>query len=121
MHSSRMRTGRSLTVCRTLPPGRVVPGGVCFSGGMCFWGGVLPRGCFLGGLLSRRRCASGGVSQHALRQTPPVNRMTDRCKNITLATPSLQPITRMHSSRMHTTHSSPYGGVSLTQTPQRPS
>ena len=24
------------------------------------------------------------VSQHALRQTPPVNRMTDRCKNITL-------------------------------------
>ena len=28
---------------------------------------------------------SGGVSQHALRQTPPpVNRMTNRCKNITL-------------------------------------
>ena len=27
----------------------------------------------------------GVVSQHALRQTtPPVNRMTDRCKNITL-------------------------------------
>ena len=25
----------------------------------------------------------GVVSQHALRQTPPVNRMTDRCKNIT--------------------------------------
>ena len=24
------------------------------------------------------------VSQHALRQTPPVNRMTNRCKNITL-------------------------------------
>ena len=26
------------------------------------------------------------VSQHALRQTPPVNRITDRCKNITFAT-----------------------------------
>ena len=25
----------------------------------------------------------GGVSQHALRQTPPVNRITNRCKNIT--------------------------------------
>ena len=32
-------------------------------------GGCLPRVC--------------GVSQHALGQTPPVNRMTDRCKNIT--------------------------------------
>ena len=29
----------------------------------------------------------GVVSQHALRQTPPpVNRITDRCKNITFAT-----------------------------------
>ena len=26
----------------------------------------------------------GVISQHALRQTPPVNRMTNRCKNITL-------------------------------------
>ena len=33
-------------------------------------------------------------------QTPTVNRMTDRCKNITLATTSLQPVTRMHSSKM---------------------
>ena len=38
--------------------------------------------------------APGGmVSQHAPRQTPlPVNRMTDRCKNITLATTSLRPV-----------------------------
>ena len=28
--------------------------------------------------------SSGGVSQHALRWNPPVNRMTNRCKNITL-------------------------------------
>ena len=46
MHSSRMRTGRSLTVCR---------GGVCSGGGCVFSGG--------GGV--------GVVSQHALRQTPP--------------------------------------------------
>ena len=30
--------------------------------------------------------------------------MTDRCKNITLATTALQLVTRLHSSRMHTTH-----------------
>ena len=34
----------------------------------------------------------GWSSQHALRQTPPVNRMTNRCKNITLATTSLRPV-----------------------------
>ena len=41
-----------------------------------------PPGCgspWRGGLLGRE-----GVSQHALRQTAPVNRMTDTCKNITL-------------------------------------
>ena len=57
MHSSRMRTGRSLTVCWRLLHG----------------GGSAP----------------GGVSQHALRQTPlpppRVDRITDACKNITLA------------------------------------
>ena len=34
----------------------------------------------------------GVVSQHVMRQTPPVHRMTDRCKNITLATTSLRPV-----------------------------
>ena len=34
----------------------------------------------------------GGVSQHALRQTPPMNRMTNSSKNITLATTSLRPV-----------------------------
>ena len=68
LHSSRMRTGRSLTVCR----------GVACSWGVCSQGGLL-----LGGV----------VSQHALRQTtPPVNRMTDRCRSITLATTSLRPV-----------------------------
>ena len=54
---------------------------VCSQGGVCS-GGVCSRGMSAPGgacLLSR------GVSQHAMRQTPsPVNRMTDRCKNITL-------------------------------------
>ena len=40
-----------------------------------------------GGVLPGVHASQGGVvSQHALRQTPPVNSMTDRCKNITFAT-----------------------------------
>ena len=70
MHSSRMRTGRSLTVCRSLLP----------RGGVCFWEGVsAPRHvCFWGGVCSGLGSAGGGgcllqgegcvVSQHALRQ-----------------------------------------------------
>ena len=47
------------------------PGGVCSQGGVCFRGGhLVPGGSGPGGV----------VSQHALRQTPPVNRMTDGCK-----------------------------------------
>ena len=91
------------------------PGGcVCSGGGMSAPRGVsVPRGCLLGSLLSRGCLFPGGclllggcvysqgvcsqgvvVSQDALRQTPPppVNRMTDRCKNITLATTSLRPV-----------------------------
>ena len=77
MHSSRMRTGRSLTVCA---------GG----GGVPPSGGTPWQGCLLaeGGLLDRGSPWQGG----SLRQTPPVNRMTDRCKNITLATTSLRPV-----------------------------
>ena len=43
---------------------------------------------------------SGGgvaVSQHALRQTPPVDRITDTSKNITLATASLRPVMKVHN------------------------
>ena len=67
MHSSRMRTGRSLTVCwRPLRGegggGCLVWGGVCcqggvWSGGVCSWGGVPgPGGC----LLPRGVSAPGG-------------------------------------------------------------
>ena len=53
--------------------------GGCASSVLCASQGVV---CFLGGVLP------GGweVSQHALRQIPLVNRMTDRCKKITFAT-----------------------------------
>ena len=91
MHSSRMRTGRSLTVCWRLLPGvgGSGPGGVRSRGGGLVRGGLLwgvsaPRGVYG----PRGVSAPGGlvVSQHALRQTPPpVDRITDACKNITLA------------------------------------
>ena len=123
MHSSRMRTGRTLQyagVCfpggRCLLPGESCSGGggVCFGGvvsapggmsvrgsvcswGVCLGGSLLPGGVCSGGICSQGVSTllwGGVVSQHALRQTPhpPVNRMTDRCKNITLATTSLRPV-----------------------------
>ena len=88
MHSSTMCTDLSLTVCwRLLPggPGGSRPGGVWFHGGVWSQGGSgpggvsAPGGCLLWGAV---------VSQHALRQTPspdpPMDRITDACKNITL-------------------------------------
>ena len=103
MHSSRMRTGHSLTVCWSaswgvclVPGGCLVWGGVCsqgvsgprvclfwgrgvgvsaWSGGVCSWGGAWSGGS----ACSRGVCLVwGGISQHALRQTPlpPVDRQT---------------------------------------------
>ena len=72
--------------------------GVCFPGGCLLQGGgglggVCSLGADGGCLLCGCLLPGGLVSQHALRQTaPPVNRMTDRCKNITLATTSLLPV-----------------------------
>ena len=70
MHSSRMRTGRSLTVCWSLPLGG---GGVCSQGE--------------GGLLE-----GGGIPACTEADTPPVDRITDTSENITLATTSLRPV-----------------------------
>ena len=77
MHSSRMRTGRSLTVLLSLLPGVVsASGGVSASRGVS-----APRGCLLkgvsapGGMSAPTEVSAwGGVwaSQHALRQTPPL-------------------------------------------------
>ena len=67
MHSSRMRTGRSLTVCQSLLPGRRVSslGGVCLvPEGVCLVpGGVSgPEGCLVpGGCLVQGVSAPGGV------------------------------------------------------------
>ena len=61
----------------------LVPGGFSLVWGGSPWsGGVLPglEGCLLG---------PGGDSPETL---PPVNRITDTCKNITLATTSLRPV-----------------------------
>ena len=106
MHSSIMRTGPSLTICRSLLPGEggclllgavcLLPRGVSASGGcVCSGGGGLLLG---GGLLWGVSAlggvhSGGGVGIPACTEadTPPVNRMTDRCKNITLATP-LRPV-----------------------------
>ena len=100
MHSSRMRTGRSLTYAGVCFPGGGVfaLGGVSAPGVYLLQGGVCSRGSALGGSAlgvsaPRGMYAQGGVclgdveSQHALRQTPPppVDRITDACKNITLA------------------------------------
>ena len=80
-----------------LPRG-VLPGGVCASqgervvllGGMCFpegegcasWGVCFPGGCVLPGVLPGGVCGIPACTE----ADPPMNRMTDRCKNITFAT-----------------------------------
>ena len=87
MHSSRMRTGRSLTVCWSLLTGGVWSWGGSHHGGVWSWGiwsqgfwsrGGLVRGGLLlgGGLLPWGSAPRGDISQHALRQTPPVDRHT---------------------------------------------
>ena len=108
------------------PGGCLLPGGFCSRGGclllwgVCYRGCLLPGQCLLGGCLLPGASAPGGClllgvsapggvwypSMHWGRH-PPVNRMTNSCKNITLATTSLQPVkmyflTRRPSIRMHT-------------------
>ena len=66
------------------------------------WGGSAPGvggGVWSGGSAwSGGGSAPGGVCLSAFWDTtpPPVNRMTNRCKNITLATTSLRPVTILH-------------------------
>ena len=73
-HSIRMRTSRSLAVCQ----------GVSFLGGASFW-----RVSFRGGASFR---GGGGWYPSIHWGRPPVNRITDTSKNITLATTSLRPV-----------------------------
>ena len=106
MHSSRMRTGCLLTIFRSLlllggvlsPGGCLVGEGHVWSqGGMSGLGACLAQGGMsgLGGLVQGGCVWSVGVS--AGQVLPPVNRMTDRCKNITLATTSLRPVNKSAS------------------------
>ena len=63
-----------------------------FLGGCFLPGWVLPSqrgGCFLPGWIPSQGWGQL-VSQHVLRQTPPVNRITHMSKNITLTTTSLR-------------------------------
>ena len=101
MHSSRMRTGRSLTICRSLPLGGGRGARVCFLGGRgagSFFGGLLLGGLLLGGvgllLLGVSFWGlppSGGCLLPGDPPTP-VDRITDTSKNITLATTSLRSV-----------------------------
>ena len=116
MHSSRMRTGRSMTVCR---------GGLLAGGSPC-WGVSLPGGGFFlpggfpcqgglpargvsplggppcqGGLPARGGSHCRGVSLRGdlpargvlPARDPPMDKIIDTSKNITLATNSLRPVT----------------------------
>ena len=70
-------------------------GGVCSRGGVSAPGECLLRGgvCFWGGVCSQGVSAPGGGGIPACTEAdPPVNRITDTSKNITLATTSLRPV-----------------------------
>ena len=73
LHSSRMRTTRSLTVS---------PSMLCSRGGGAWsWGGAWSQGVpGTGGCL----VLGGGGIPACTEADPPVNRITDACKNITL-------------------------------------
>ena len=85
-------------------------GGVSLAGGASFLGGSPWQGASLFGVSLAGGCLLlwGSPWQRGIpvctEAEPPVNRITHSCKNITLATTSLQPVTRLDSSRMHTTH-----------------
>ena len=67
-----------------LPRG-CLPVGCLAKRGCLTGGGCLPRGRLAKGGVWPRGVCQGGVSHHTLRQTSPVDRMTDWCKNITFA------------------------------------
>ena len=63
----------------SVPRGYLLPGGFLLRRGVCSQGDV----CSQGGLLSGGVSAPGGIPA-CTEADPPVKRMTDRCKNITL-------------------------------------
>ena len=75
MHSSRMRTARTLTEGGCLPGGSArgvsarggLPGG-CLPGGVSAKGGCLPGGCLPGGCVCQGGVCQGGVCQGGVCQ-----------------------------------------------------
>ena len=81
-----------------------LPGGVCLARGLCAWMGGPARGCQPMGLSVQRMgvstqggichgggvcpgggvCLGGSLPRGGVYQTPPVDRITDACENITL-------------------------------------
>ena len=93
MEQGCIPVGCVLPACCLYLPACTVQGGVCYLGvcsqgrclrlgGVCYQGVSAPGGCLLPG--GRCLLQGGGYSRYALRQTPPVDRMTNRYKNITL-------------------------------------
>ena len=98
MHSSRMRTARSLTISWGAMHGGGVRGRrACEAGGIHgrghVWQEVYMAGghAWQGGMRGRGLCGEGHVWQGGMRgmHALPVDRMTDACKNITLPQTSL--------------------------------
>ena len=96
MHSSRMHTGHSLAVFGGVylvlvdVPGLggvyLVPGGVHALGGCtCSWGDTWSWGWGVYLVLGGVPALGGCIPACTEADTPPVNRITDPCKNITLA------------------------------------
>ena len=106
MHSSRMRTVRTVRSSSRLLGGEgVCPGGVC-PGGVCpgvsAWRGVCSgvsaqgEGVYPGGVSAKGDvCPCGGVCIPActgVDTPPPVDRMTDKCNNTTFPQLRLRPV-----------------------------
>ena len=86
MHSSRMRTGRTLTVFRWRnPPPKIWKNPPKKDTPPKIWRNPPKIRATSGAHPPKIRAKSGAHS-------PPVNRMTDRCKNITLAKTSFRPV-----------------------------
>ena len=72
--------------------GMCLPRGVCLPGGV-FQGGCLPGGCLPGGCLPRGVCIPACTGA----DTPLVDRMTDRRKNITFPQLRLRTVNMLNS------------------------
>ena len=70
--------------------GVYLPGGCTYLGGVPAWGVYLPGGVTCPGGVPGRGCTYWGCTWS--NTSPPVNRMTDTCKNITLAKTSFRPV-----------------------------